>query len=404
MRWTFDDGMAHKWLTEGVPDRKFPDSTMEPIPAMRLITEELVLDGIPERNLATFVTTWMEPEAQRIIAENLHRNFIDHAEYPQTAEIEQRCIRMLADLFNAPGETTGARTQGSSEAIMLGALSLKWKWRERREAAGKDTEQARTSSSAATCTWSGRSSAATSTSSRGSCRCNPTSTRSARRTSSRTSTRTRSASPRSSAPRSPATPTTSSASTTCLVKLPRRAGARRAAAHRRRQRRLRLAVPLPGLEVGLPPRAGALDQRLRPQVRARLPRDRLADLPRAVRPGRGPRLLRELPRQDRRDVHAQLLDRVGDGAGPVLRADPLRTPRVRVRDGGDAEERRVPRRADPGGRPVPGDRRRRRAAAAGRLPARRGDSPTTSSTSPGRWPRSAAGCCPPTRCRPTPTT
>ena len=76
-----------------------------------------------------------------MIAENLHRNFIDHAEYPQTAEIEQRCIRMLADLFNAPGETTGARTQGSSEAIMLGALSLKWKWRERREAAGKATDK-----------------------------------------------------------------------------------------------------------------------------------------------------------------------------------------------------------------------------------------------------------------------
>ncbi len=108
---------------------------------MRLIAQELVLDGIPERNLATFVTTWMEPEAQRIIAENLHRNFIDHAEYPQTAEIEQRCIRMLADLFHAPGETTGARTQGSSEAIMLGALSLKWKWRERREAAGKPTDK-----------------------------------------------------------------------------------------------------------------------------------------------------------------------------------------------------------------------------------------------------------------------
>jgi glutamate decarboxylase len=76
-----------------------------------------------------------------VIAENLHRNFIDHAEYPQTAEIEQRCIRMLADLFHAPGETTGARTQGSSEAIMLGALSLKWKWRQRREQAGKDTAQ-----------------------------------------------------------------------------------------------------------------------------------------------------------------------------------------------------------------------------------------------------------------------
>jgi len=130
-----------RWLTEGAPDRKFPDTAMDPVAAMRLITEELVLDGIPERNLATFVTTWMEPEAQRVITENLHRNFIDHAEYPQTAEIEQRCIRILADLFNAPGETTGARTQGSSEAIMLGALSLKWKWRQRREAVGQSTDR-----------------------------------------------------------------------------------------------------------------------------------------------------------------------------------------------------------------------------------------------------------------------
>ena len=131
--------LGGQWLIEGAPDDRIPELGMPPIAAKRLITEEMVLDGIPERNLATFVTTWMEPEAQEIIADSLDRNFIDHAEYPRTAEIEQRCIRMLADLFNAPGETTGARTQGSSEAIMLGALSLKWKWRERREAAGKDT-------------------------------------------------------------------------------------------------------------------------------------------------------------------------------------------------------------------------------------------------------------------------
>ena len=105
------------------------------------VSEDLNLEGDPQRNLATFVTTWMEPEAQRIIAENLHRNFIDHAEYPISAEIEQRCVRMLADLFNAPGETTGCRTQGSSEAIMLGALSLKWKWKERRQAANLSTDR-----------------------------------------------------------------------------------------------------------------------------------------------------------------------------------------------------------------------------------------------------------------------
>ena len=130
---------GNRFLLEPSPDNELPEHGMPALDAMRLIGEELVLDGIPMRNLATFVTTWMEPEANRIISENLHRNFIDHAEYPQTAEIEQRCIRMLANLFHAPGETTGARTQGSSEAIMLGALSLKWKWRQRREKAGKDT-------------------------------------------------------------------------------------------------------------------------------------------------------------------------------------------------------------------------------------------------------------------------
>ena len=130
---------GNRFLLEDAPDHKLPEHGMPAVDAMRLIEAELVLDGIPSRNLATFVTTWMEPEARQVIVENLHRNFIDHAEYPQTAEIEQRCIRMLADLFHAPGETTGARTQGSSEAIMLGALSLKWKWRARRETAGKDT-------------------------------------------------------------------------------------------------------------------------------------------------------------------------------------------------------------------------------------------------------------------------
>ena len=132
---------GNRFLTERAPSTSFPQGGMRPIDALRLVAEDLNLEGDPQRNLATFVTTWMEPEAQRIIAENLHRNFIDHAEYPISAEIEQRCVRMLADLFNAPGATTGCRTQGSSEAIMLGALSLKWKWKERREAAGLSTDR-----------------------------------------------------------------------------------------------------------------------------------------------------------------------------------------------------------------------------------------------------------------------
>jgi glutamate decarboxylase len=118
-----------RFFTEGVPTETFPETGMSAADAYELIEEEVALDGDPQRNLATFVTTWMEPEAKRIIAENSHRNFIDHAEYPRTAEIERRCIRMLADLFHAPGETTGARCQGSSEAIMLAGLAQKWRWR-----------------------------------------------------------------------------------------------------------------------------------------------------------------------------------------------------------------------------------------------------------------------------------
>src|SRR3954453_1095777 len=130
---------GNRFLLQPAPDEQLPEHGMRAVDAMRLIDEQLVLDGIPMRNLATFVTTWMEPEAQRIIAENLHRNFIDHAEYPQTAEIEQRCIRMIADLFHAPGETTGARTQGSSEAIMLAGLSFKWNRPKRRGPAGSSS-------------------------------------------------------------------------------------------------------------------------------------------------------------------------------------------------------------------------------------------------------------------------
>ena len=314
---------GNRFWIEDAPDDAIPENARPPIAAMRLIDEELVLDGIPERNLATFVTTWMEPEAQRIIAENLHRNFIDHAEYPQTAEIEQRCIRMLAELFNAPGETTGARTQGSSEAIMLGALSLKWKWRQRREAEKKDDRQAQPRLRRRRARRLGevlpllrrraadRPAAARQVHDRPRGRRAPPRREHDRRRGRRRHhlhrARRRRRRDQRPAPRRRRT-----------------GGPRRPAPHRRRQRRLRLALPLPGLEVGLPPRAGPLDQRLRPQVRARLPRDRLAHLPREVRPRRGPRLLRELPRQDRRDLHAQLLDRGGDGARPVLHLRPPR--------------------------------------------------------------------------------
>ena len=103
----------------------------------------MLLDGDPSKNLATFVTTWMEPEARTVILENLHRNFIDHAEYPRTAEIANRCVRMLHHLYNGPGEpdAPGTACAGSSEGVMLGALAMKWRWKKARETAGQATDK-----------------------------------------------------------------------------------------------------------------------------------------------------------------------------------------------------------------------------------------------------------------------
>src|SRR3954465_8399840 len=120
---------GNRFVTQEVPSRAFPLTGIPAQDALRLVSEDLALGGGPARNLATFVPTWMEPQAQQIIAQNLHRNFIDHAEYPRTAEIERRCVRMLADLYNAAGGGAGARCQGSSEAVMLGGLAAKWRWR-----------------------------------------------------------------------------------------------------------------------------------------------------------------------------------------------------------------------------------------------------------------------------------
>jgi glutamate decarboxylase len=108
-----------------------------------MIHDELLLDGSSRLNMATFVTTWMEPEADRLMAETFDKNMIDKDEYPQTAEIERRCVNIVADLFNAPttGDAVGVSTIGSSEAVMLGGLAMKWQWRQRQEAAGKPTDR-----------------------------------------------------------------------------------------------------------------------------------------------------------------------------------------------------------------------------------------------------------------------
>src|ERR1700755_3698141 len=126
-------------LGAGIPRYRLPAHGMLPRTALQVVRDELILDGNARLNLATFVTTRMEPEAEMLMAECAAKNMIDKDEYPQTAELERRCVNILSHLWNAPagGQATGCSTTGSSEACMLGGMALLWRWRARRKAAGK---------------------------------------------------------------------------------------------------------------------------------------------------------------------------------------------------------------------------------------------------------------------------
>ena len=127
-----------------VPRFRLGKQMLPPRTAYQLIHDELLLDANSRLNLATFIGTWMEPEARVLIEECLDKNIVDRDESPQTTEIEMRCVNILADLWNSPeaaGHATGCSTTGSSEACMLGGLALKWRWRERRRAAGKPADR-----------------------------------------------------------------------------------------------------------------------------------------------------------------------------------------------------------------------------------------------------------------------
>ncbi|MDY6997734.1 MAG: glutamate decarboxylase [Actinomycetota bacterium] len=124
--------------TSPLPALRLPDEALEPETAYRFIHDELMLDGSSRLNLATFVTTWMDPEAGQLMSETFDKNMIDKDEYPVTAAIEQRCVCMVADLFHAedlrdddPSSATGVSTVGSSEAVMLAGLAMKWRWRQK---------------------------------------------------------------------------------------------------------------------------------------------------------------------------------------------------------------------------------------------------------------------------------
>jgi glutamate decarboxylase len=123
-----------------IPRYQLPEHGVLPRTALQIVRDELILDGNARLNLATFVTTWMEPEAEQLMAECSPKNMIDKDEYPQTAELERRCVNILGHLWHAPhAEAVGCSTTGSSEACMLGGMALLWRWRAHRRAEGSGT-------------------------------------------------------------------------------------------------------------------------------------------------------------------------------------------------------------------------------------------------------------------------
>jgi len=130
------EAMSHR-----APKFHFPATGVSAKVAHRMVMDELNLDGNPNMNLASFVTTYMEEEAQDIMIHGMTKNIIDIDEYSQSAELGQRCVNFLANLWNAPlpinTKATGTATVGSSEAIMLAGLAMKRRWKEKRIAEGK---------------------------------------------------------------------------------------------------------------------------------------------------------------------------------------------------------------------------------------------------------------------------
>jgi len=133
---------AARSFSHDIPKYRLPAEGMSADAAYQLVHDELNLDGNPALNLASFVTSWMEPQANRLAVETLAKNMIDQDEYPQTEVVHRRVVSMIGRLFHAPAGSgsTGTATIGSSEAIMLAMLAHKRSWQRRREAEGKPTD------------------------------------------------------------------------------------------------------------------------------------------------------------------------------------------------------------------------------------------------------------------------
>lgn len=138
-----DDIYGSADVARPLPKYRMPESEQDPRLAGSVVRDELMLDGNSRQNLATFCQTWLDDEIHELMDLCIDKNMIDKDEYPQTAEIEARCVHMLADLWHSPhsANTLGTSTTGSSDAAMLGGLAAKWRWREKMKKAGKPTDK-----------------------------------------------------------------------------------------------------------------------------------------------------------------------------------------------------------------------------------------------------------------------
>ncbi len=137
------DIYATRAAGRAVPKLRMPEQGMRPDAALNLVRDELSFDGNARQNLATFCQTWLEDEVHRLMDQSIDKNMVDRDEYPATAEIERRCVHIIADLWHVPEATqaVGCSTVGSSEAAMLGGLAMKRRWEAKRRAAGRPTER-----------------------------------------------------------------------------------------------------------------------------------------------------------------------------------------------------------------------------------------------------------------------
>jgi glutamate decarboxylase len=131
------------WLDAPLEKDQIPVNQSAPRAVYQAIHDELLLDGNARQNLATFCQTWLEPEVHTLLGECINKNIIDKDEYPQTAEIENRCTRMIAGLWNSPDpiQSIGCSTTGSSEAAMLAGMAMERRWRQKRRALGLNTDR-----------------------------------------------------------------------------------------------------------------------------------------------------------------------------------------------------------------------------------------------------------------------